>query len=49
MKDPLLNGIPLEDMKSLDRWQFSRDNIEEIETLGHGKMGRVFSKCFLYN
>ena len=43
-KDPLMGNevIPLENGKCLDRWQFPRNDLEEIETLGHGKMGRVF-------
>ena len=44
VKDPLVNGedIPLETTKSLDDWQVPKENVSEISTLGHGKMGRVF-------
>lgn len=44
VKDPLVNGedIPLETTKSLDDWQVPKENLKEITTLGHGKMGRVF-------
>ena len=43
-KDPLMGkeSIPLENGKCLDRWEFPRKEIEELETLGYGKMGRVF-------
>ena len=40
----MVNGedIPLETAKSLDDWQVPKENVTEISTLGHGKMGRVF-------
>ena len=44
VKDPLVGeeAIPLETKTSHDYWETPRSNIEEIATLGHGKMGRVF-------
>lgn len=43
-KDPLVGkeAIPMETTKPLDQWEFNRAAVEEIESLGHGKMGRVF-------
>ncbi|XP_066926896.1 inactive tyrosine-protein kinase 7-like [Clytia hemisphaerica] len=45
-KDPLIgNGnkdIPLDDMKKFSQWEYKRSGLEEIGTLGHGKMGRVY-------
>lgn len=44
-KEPLMNNesIPLEEReRALEKWNFPREDVEEIQTLGHGKMGRVF-------
>ena len=40
----MVNGedIPLETAKSFDDWQVPKENVMEMSTLGHGKMGRVF-------
>ena len=45
-KDPLManQDYPMDDgnIRSVDRWQFPREDLEELQTLGHGKMGRIF-------
>jgi len=44
MKDPLFANeeIPLQNCKSPDEWQYPRDQLSNVITLGYGKMGRVF-------
>lgn len=32
----------MDGVDSLEKWEVDRGSVEEIETLGHGKMGRVF-------
>lgn len=43
-KDPLVgnDNIPLESIKNLEQWEFDRDSLQDLQTLGHGKMGRVY-------
>ena len=48
-KDPLINNgtstdIPMGaiDKKKVDKWEFGREKLTELATLGHGKMGRVY-------
>lgn len=46
-KDLLENGddeYPMNgDLKNLDKWQFPREDLTELDTLGHGKLGKVYT------